>query len=139
MPGYSFRQVREVLAIQFDHPGTLRATHRLELRQEFERLRTQYREAAGPATHLGRAEAALGWRMRMLAFYSSFYRRRPSSWGRFIAWSREHQLKPSPQALRCLLPASTWPRAPSFTSAPRFIEALGRIPVSERWRGPEVR
>jgi glycosyltransferase involved in cell wall biosynthesis len=122
--GYSFRHVREMLAIQFDHPGTLRKTHRLELRQEFERLRDHYRDAAGPATHRGMVEAALGWRLRMLAFYSSFYRRHPGDWSQFISWATAHQVKPDPRALRCLLPASTWPRAPSFTSAPRFIEAL---------------
>lgn len=122
--GHSFKHVREVMAIQFDHPDTLRKTYREELKQEFERLRGTYREAAGPPARLGAMWAAMDWRVRMLHFYGSFFSPHPRGWARFISWLKQHQMTPRVEVLRCLLPSSTWPRPLSFTDAARLYEAL---------------
>jgi glycosyltransferase involved in cell wall biosynthesis len=124
--GSSFAHVREVMAIQFDHPDTLRKTYREELKQEFERLRATYREAAGPPARLGAVWTALDWRVRMLHFYGSFFSPDPRGWARFISWLKQHKMAPRAQLLRCLLPSSTWPRPVSLTDATRFYDALQR-------------
>jgi glycosyltransferase involved in cell wall biosynthesis len=134
--GSSFAYMREVIAIQFDHPDTLRKTYREELEQEFERLRASYREAAGPPAPLGAMWAALDWRLRMLRFYSSFFTPHPRGWGHFIAWFKQHQMSPKAQVLRCLLPSSTWRRPLSFTDATGFFEALATsLSADSSWDG----
>jgi glycosyltransferase involved in cell wall biosynthesis len=134
--GSSFAHIREVMAIQFDHPDTLRKTYREELKQEFERLRATYRETAGPPAPLGAMRAAMDWRLRMLRFYGSFFSPHPRGWARFIAWFKQHQMAPKAQVLRCLLPSSTWPRPLSFTDATRFYDALERsLSADSSWDG----
>ena len=134
--GSSFAHTREVMAIQFDHPDTLRTTHGEELKKEFERLRATYRGAAGPPAPLGAMRAAMDWRLRMLRFYGGFFSPHPRGWARFIAWSKQHQMAPKAQVLRCLFPSSTWPRPLSFTDATRFYDALQRsLSADSSWDG----
>jgi glycosyltransferase involved in cell wall biosynthesis len=124
--GSSFKHVREMMAIQFDHPSTLRNTHRAELAAEFERLRATYRSAAGPPARWGGRRAALAWRVRFLRFYGSYFRSYPTGWAHFASWLKQHRLTPHPAALRSVLPAAAWPRPMSFTDAGRLYEALER-------------
>ena len=124
--GFRFIHIPDVTAIQFDHPQTLRMTHRQELREEFERLRATHRLAAGPPDRLGHVRAAVGWRLRMVRFYVDLVRRDPAGWRHFITWFRQNEMPSQLGVLRCLLPASTWPRSMSMTDANRLVRALER-------------
>lgn len=134
--GRRMSYLREVLAVQFDHAGTLRATQDERLREEQRRLRAQYREVAGPPPPAWRAHAdrSLRWRASQLAFRRELARREPHRWRRFIAFLREHEVgHPAGGALRALLP-ERW-RGPAATMLPvdQFERALdaanGTVPA----------
>jgi glycosyltransferase involved in cell wall biosynthesis len=122
--GYSFTHIDEIMAIQFDHGQTLRNTHREQLQREFTRMRDDYRGAVGPPGRWGAFSVALSWRTRMLRFYASAMRRRPTNWRRFISWLHQNEISARPTGLLSLLPSSMWPRAVSFADAARIHERL---------------
>ena len=122
--GYSYRHLGEVLAIQFDHGGSLTNRLRENMGSEFGRMRRTYREVVGTPAPFGKLKSALGWRARMLQFYASAHQQSPRRWSRFLSWLKENEIAPRRDVLRGLLPSSMWPGRLSFADGDQFLRAL---------------
>lgn len=106
--------VSEVLAVQVEHEGTLRATQERRLQEEFVRLRAAMRPTAGQPPHLKfeRIKKGLEWRWRNLDLMLSLKSGRESKWPHFVRFLRENGIRPTTgDALSSLLPAR-WRRHP---------------------------
>ena len=106
--GAKLSHVSEVLAVQIDHSGTLRATHGDLLQAERERIQATYATTAGraPSERVERFRERTRWRWNQLLFSASFRRVQAKQWGRFISFAKEHgvMLGPMRAFLLNLLP-----------------------------------
>jgi GT2 family glycosyltransferase len=110
--GYSWTHVHEILAIQVEHPETLRHTRPDELSAEFRRLRTAYTPAAGPpAPHeITFIRQGLRWRVQQIYFGLGSLMSAPARWPRFLGFLRQHGIKVNRRKLFWyLLPGRFWP------------------------------
>jgi glycosyltransferase involved in cell wall biosynthesis len=105
--GARMRHVDEVMAVQVEHPFTLRATQPRRLDDEFLRLRTRMALTVRPPSSPRREalKKSVRWRLRQLEFFYASKRRRPHKWPRFIGAVRTHGLDVRVRALRMLAPA----------------------------------
>jgi glycosyltransferase involved in cell wall biosynthesis len=85
------RHIDELLAVQIEHGGTLRATQRDRLRGEFARLRSFYAPHSRPpeSDRLRARMKSIEWRWKQLQFWTEAKRRRPRRWPRFIGFLRD--------------------------------------------------
>jgi GT2 family glycosyltransferase len=125
--GYLWTHVHEILAIQVEHPGTLRHTRPNELNAEFRRLRTTYTAAAGPpAPHeITFIRQGLRWRVQQIYFGLESLMSAPARWPRFLAFLRQHGIKVNRRRLIWyLLPGRYWPRDLSTIDVELFERRL---------------
>jgi glycosyltransferase involved in cell wall biosynthesis len=103
--GFRFTHVREVLAVEVGHEGTLSTVHADELRREIERTRARY--AATVILHDFRRVRALmqliHWRSQVLMWRFNLKRDSPSSWPDLIHFLRSAGLKPDGSPAAALL------------------------------------
>lgn len=131
--GKRLQYLAEVQAVQVDHDQTLRVTQEPRMREEFRRLRSDYRSAAGPPrdAKLEHISRSLRWRWNQWLLRREMTRPQPQRWPRFIAFLREQGIDANlrdllafqlPERLR---PASlTWLDAAGFeTGLARAIDA----------------
>jgi hypothetical protein len=123
--------VSEVLAVQIDHPATLRSTQSDLLRIEARKMQATYAPKAGkpPSEHLKRLRESLRWRWHQLLFSAAFKKAAPKRWRWFIAFAREQgiQLGPMSAFVLNLLPAhrplrSMWTDTQAFRES--FLKGL---------------
>jgi glycosyltransferase involved in cell wall biosynthesis len=107
LDGARMRHVDEVMAVQVEHPFTLRATQPRRLDDEFHRLRTRMTKTMRPPSSPRREalKKSVRWRFRQLEFFYASKQRRPNKWPRFIEAIRTHGLDMRLRALRMLAPA----------------------------------
>jgi glycosyltransferase involved in cell wall biosynthesis len=93
--GFRYTHVREVLAVEVDHEGTLSTIHSDELRREIDRTRARYAEIVRPRKFLRlRALTRLiYWRRQVLMLRLNLRRNRPSSWADLIRFLRRADVK----------------------------------------------
>lgn len=92
--GMEMEHLDEILAIQVEHPGTLRATAPQKLKEEFARMRSQYSEAAGePGSALvERVRRSSRWRIYQARFIASASKADPARWPRFLRYLKERDI-----------------------------------------------
>jgi glycosyltransferase involved in cell wall biosynthesis len=126
--GANLAHVDEVLAVQFDHGDTLRATQASRLREEFERIRTRYADHAPPPVFpkLRRLAKSARWRRYQWAFLLACARRSPRKWPRFVAFLRSNDIEVNPLSILVLymLPGKLRPRDATWVNASRFEEKI---------------
>lgn len=84
--GAAFAHVDEILAIQIEHPETLRASHPDRLEEEFSKIRSIYSKVAGPPKfRRWRFKNSIRWRYDHLQFLINARRATPNRWPRFMA------------------------------------------------------
>lgn len=107
LDGARMKHLDEVMAVQVEHPFTLRATQPSRLDHEFHRLRTRMALTVRPPWSPRREalKKSVRWRFRQLEFFYASKRRRPHKWPRFIEAVRTHGLDIKVRALRMLAPA----------------------------------
>lgn len=107
LDGARTRHLDEVMAVQVEHPFTLRATQPKRLDEEFHRLRTRMAMTVGPPSSLRREalKKSVVWRLRQLEFFYASKRRRPHKWPRFMEALRTHGFDMRLRDLRMLAPA----------------------------------
>ena len=93
--GFRYTHVREVLAVEVDHEGTLSTIHSDELRREIDRTRARYAEIVRPRKFLRlRALTRLiYWRRQVLMLRLNLRRNHPSSWGNLIQFLRRADVR----------------------------------------------
>lgn len=93
--GFRFRHLDEMLAIQIDHPDTLRTRHPQVLEDEFTRLRNLYRPTVRPPWwHVTMPiPLKLAWRRDLLRFRREARKDHPNRWTRFISFLRDAEVK----------------------------------------------
>ena len=99
--GARIEHIAEVLAVQIEHPTTLRATQGDRLRAEFVRLRSRYATVAGPPrwTRWQRLKRSLVWRRHQLELRAAIRRERPDRWPRFASFIQRRQIHVDDTAL----------------------------------------
>lgn len=99
--GFQFRHLDEILAIQVDHPDTLRTRHRDVVDEEFSRLRDLYRATVRPPWWYWTMPIPLklAWRRDLLRFRHEARKRNPARWTRFMAFLREAEVELDDRAL----------------------------------------
>lgn len=122
--GATIEKLDEILAVQVEHPGTLRVTQSRRLYEEFDRMRRDY-SVHGQAPRfpkVTRLKKSLFWRKRQLGFWRSLRKREPDRWRRFIEYLRDHDLEPDNKSLalmllteRLRLKYATWPGVESLS------------------------
>jgi glycosyltransferase involved in cell wall biosynthesis len=127
LAGARLSHLDEVMAVQVEHPLTLRATQPRRLEDEFNRLRGRMATIVRPPA--SRRWAALKksfvWRLRQLEFFYASKRRRPDKWPRFLEALRIHGLDLHLRDLRMLAPAR-WRGTASILGAASRIDELIR-------------
>jgi GT2 family glycosyltransferase len=111
--GFSLTHVHEILAIQVEHPGTLRHSRPDELSAEFRQLRASYSAAAGPAARhtITRILRGLQWRVQQAHFGLASRMAKPPKWPRFLGYLNQHGIEVNRRGLAWyLLPGRFWPR-----------------------------
>jgi glycosyltransferase involved in cell wall biosynthesis len=93
--GFRYTHVREVLAVEVDHEGTLSMTHSDGLRREIDRTRARYAEIIRPRRFLRlRALTRLiHWRWQVLILRLNIRRNHPSSWADLIRFLKRADVK----------------------------------------------
>jgi glycosyltransferase involved in cell wall biosynthesis len=111
--GFRYTHVREVLAIEVDHEGTLSMIHSDELRREIDRTRARYAEIVRPRRFLRlRALTHLTyWRWQVLMLRLNLRRSHPSSWTNFIRFLKRADVKLSGSSIIPLLLPLPLPRS----------------------------
>jgi glycosyltransferase involved in cell wall biosynthesis len=125
--GLSLRHVDEIMAIQRDHPGMLRARRRRDLEREFARLRAAYAASAGrPAPRaLAGARIRMEARARRASFWLASRNAGARRWPRFARLLRDHGMSASVSGLAWfLLPGRLRPASASMVDVGRLEEAL---------------
>ncbi|MPZ67947.1 MAG: glycosyltransferase [Actinobacteria bacterium] len=92
--GARIRHLDEILAIEVEHPGTLRQVHPLKLDEEFARLRMQHTPIVGaPKGALRHALVRRArWRLYQWRFILSAAASEPRRWSRFMSLLREGEV-----------------------------------------------
>ena len=123
--GAKLKHISELLAVQLDHGSTLRATHPVQLQEEFNELRRAMREVIDPPSSLRweRLKKSLFWRARQLEFFYAMEARNPHKWRHFVEELRAHGVHLSPRDLRFLAPAR-WRRHSLLGGASRIHAIL---------------
>lgn len=127
--GARIKHLKEILAVQVEHAGTLRATNPDRLRSEFERLRTRYAPEAGPprGARLEHPRRSFRWRIQQTAFVLSGALRRGKRWPRFLSYLRLSGVAVKPLGLLWyLLPVSIRPVNASLVDGPALERTLIR-------------
>ncbi|EKD52304.1 MAG: glycosyl transferase family 2 [uncultured bacterium] len=131
--GYEPQKIDEILAVQIDHQETLREVHEKLLRQEFSRLRNQYRVARYTDIRLlGRIENAFLSRLYKALFFLTFFGHgRMNRWPQFIGVFKKTKATFSArEIITSLLPGFLiqQKKVKSFSSSltPARIEAMVR-------------
>jgi glycosyltransferase involved in cell wall biosynthesis len=93
--GFRYTHVREVLAVEVDHEGTLSTIHSDDLRREIDRIRARYAEIVKPRRFLRlRALTRLiYWRWQVLMLRLNLRRNHPSSWANLIRFLKRADVK----------------------------------------------
>jgi glycosyltransferase involved in cell wall biosynthesis len=105
--GFGYTHVREVLAVEVEHEGTLSTVHAGELRREIERARARYTDTLGTREfgRLRRARLLIHWRREALMFRMNLRRSHPSNWPNLIQFLKRVDLHPDGGSIiRLLLP-----------------------------------
>jgi glycosyltransferase involved in cell wall biosynthesis len=89
--GFEYAHVREVLAVEVEHEGTLSTRYAHELRREIERTRAHYSNVtrARESVRLHRWKHLIHWRWNVLMFKFNLLRSHPSSWPNLIQFLRQ--------------------------------------------------
>jgi glycosyltransferase involved in cell wall biosynthesis len=105
--GATPRHIPEVMAVQVEHESTLRATHAMRLREEFETLRRAMAEVIDPPSHpmWERVRKSLAWRVRQVEFFYAMHTKDPNKWRNFVKTLRARGVNFTPRDLRLLAPA----------------------------------
>jgi glycosyltransferase involved in cell wall biosynthesis len=105
--GARMRHLDEVMAVQAEHPFTLRATQSRRLEDEFRRLRGRMASIVDPPSSPRREamKKSLVWRLRQLELFYASKRRHPDKWPRFVEALRTHGVDTRIRDLRMLAPA----------------------------------
>jgi len=109
---FSLTHVHEILAIQVEHPGTLRHTRPDELSAELRRLRATYSAAAGPPARYRNTRILRGlqWRVQQAHFGLASRMAKPARWPRFLGYLKQHGIEVNRRGLVWyLLPGRFWP------------------------------
>lgn len=126
--GAQMDHVEEILAIQVDHPGTLRSSQRQQLDQEFERLRSAKRPIVGPPQNRLLKGISVRIRTRRDRFRFALAMRRRGGqgpWSRFAGFIRARGIAVDGLGLLWLmLPGRMRPRTASLIDAERLQDEL---------------
>jgi hypothetical protein len=111
--GFRFTHVREVLAVEVGHEGTLSTVHADELRWEIERTRARYAAAArfNDFRRLRVLRQLIHWRWKVLMWRLNLKRNSPSSWPNLIHFLRRAGLNPNGSPSAALLLPLPLPRS----------------------------
>lgn len=93
--GLELSRVDEVMAIQIDHPSTLRATNPYsKYRDEFARMATVYSPKSGRiwTSRPERIRKSFAWRRYQFLMMAASLRASPRRWPRFLGWVRENNI-----------------------------------------------
>jgi GT2 family glycosyltransferase len=105
--GFRYTHVREVLAVEVQHEGTLSTVHAEELRREIDQTRMRYAEAVGRG-EFPRLRALLHlihWRRQVLLWRLNLRRNRPIDWPNMIQFLRSADVRADGSSLlRLVLP-----------------------------------
>jgi len=126
--GARFRHLREITALQLEHPGTLRATRPDEMAAELERLRAAYGPHAGrPRPIADGANRRLRWRLTQTRLLAASRRRDPHTWSRFLSFLREERIPVRPSYLAWhMVPRGLRSDGVTLVDAERLLDALQR-------------
>jgi glycosyltransferase involved in cell wall biosynthesis len=107
LDGARMRHLDEVMAVQVEHPLTLRATQSRRLDDEFHQLRSKMAALVHPPLSPRREamKKSLVWRLRQLELFYALKRRKPYKWPRFVDAMRTHSVDIRLRDLRMLAPA----------------------------------
>jgi len=111
--GFRFTHVREVLAVEVGHEGTLSTVHADELRWEIERTRARYAaaERLNDFRRLRVLRQLIHWRWQVLMWRLNLKRNSPSSWPNLIHFLRRAGLNPNGSTSAALLLPLPLPRS----------------------------
>jgi glycosyltransferase involved in cell wall biosynthesis len=111
--GFRYTHVREVLAVQVNHEGTLTTIHSDELRREIDQTRARYAEIVRPRRFLRlRALArSIYWRRQVLMLRLNLRRNHPSSWANLVRFLRRADVKLGGSTIISLLLPLPLPRS----------------------------
>jgi glycosyltransferase involved in cell wall biosynthesis len=128
MGGFVPRKVEEVLAVQVDHPQTLRESRAAELGGELGRLRAQYGSRAAPRRYplARRVARSVRWRRDTMSLVAAALSRSRTRWARFTGFLREREIPFHPSyAIAGLLPAPLrFGVGASFLDGQRLLDAI---------------
>jgi glycosyltransferase involved in cell wall biosynthesis len=125
--GASLCHVDEILALQSDHPGTLRSTRPDELRVELAEMRQRYRAHAAPPM-AGALSVRLRARRDRVRLWAAARRDGAGRWPRFTAFLRANDIRPSIAGLLWYLaPGGLRPPRASMVDAEAFHRAVDRM------------
>jgi cellulose synthase/poly-beta-1,6-N-acetylglucosamine synthase-like glycosyltransferase len=126
--GFVPRKVEEVLAVQVDHPQTLRESRAAELAGELGRLRAQYGSRAAPHRHplARRLARSVRWRRDTMRLAAAALSRSRTRWTRFTRFLHEREIPFHPSyAIAGLLPAPLrFGAGASFLDGRRLLDAI---------------
>ena len=131
--GAQISHVDEILAIQVDHPGTLRATLTEELDKEFGKLRSSYGSSVRPPWwhRLSPLPEKLAWRRDLLRFRHELGRDRPGRWNHLIGFLRDEGIHVEDRALLLsMLPQKMRARDRQWLDGESVLRAL---PGGAQW------
>lgn len=125
--GAKLKHIPEVMAVQVEHQGTLRATHQTRLGEEFETLRRTMMTEVDPPNSLRweRLKRSLAWRTRQLEFLWGMKTKSPRKWGHFVNELLNHDFDVGLGDLRLLAPARWRGSATLLGDARRVAATLG--------------
>jgi glycosyltransferase involved in cell wall biosynthesis len=125
--GATLRHIPEVMAVQFEHQGTLRETEATRLREEFNTLRHAMMAVVAPPSSLRweRFKRSVVWRARQLEFYLAVKARHAQKWRHFVESLHAHGVDMTLRDLRMLAPARWRGNASLFGDASAISEVLG--------------
>jgi glycosyltransferase involved in cell wall biosynthesis len=103
--GARIEHVEEILAIQVEHPGTLRAAQSALLGEEFRRLRVDYsaHSQAPRSAFIQKLKKKALWLIKRESFRRDLKRNSPRRWGEFIEFLRARNIEPTPPPLAYML------------------------------------
>jgi glycosyltransferase involved in cell wall biosynthesis len=125
--GSRIRHLDEVLAIQVDHPETLRARNEAMLADEFSRLKDSYGATVARSWWhaLLPAPLKLMWRRDLVRFRREMKKREPDRWGRFIGFLRAEGIEVDDLGLLLfLLPKVMRPSAREWIDGGAMLRSL---------------